>query len=152
MSAKGAQSRKKWLRWYLAAISVLAVLAAGAWWWQSRPGYEVEAGFATVEDAFRARQSGIMTEVTGTVARILLDDKDDLRNQKFIIRLPNDQSVLVVHDQKAGGRVPLSVGDTVLVRGEYMWTETGGTLRNTQRDFSQRRLHGWIDHEGNRYQ
>lgn len=152
MSQTGAHSRKKKLGWYLAAIAVLAVLASGAWWWQSRPGYEVESGFAIVEHAFRVRQSGIMTEVTGTVVRILLDDKDDLRNQKFVIRLPNDQSVLVVHDQKAGGRVPVSVGDTVLVRGEYMWTETGGTFRNTQRDFSPRRLHGWIDHEGDRYQ
>jgi len=152
VSATGLQARKSRLRWYLAAITVLAVLAAGAWWWQARPGYEVEAGFAVVEDAFRSRQSSIMAEVTGTVARVLLDDKDDLRNQKFIIRLPNDQSVLVVHDQKAGRRVPVSVGDTVLVRGEYMWTETGGTLRNTQRDFSPRRLHGWIDHKGDRYQ
>jgi hypothetical protein len=152
MTATGAQAGKGRLRWYLAAATVLAVLAGGAWWWQSRPGYEVEPGFATVEEAFRARQTGIMSEVTGTVVRIMMDDRDDLRNQKFLIRLPNDQSLLVVHDQKAGGRVPVSVGDSVLVRGEYVWTETGGTLRNTQRDFSPRRLHGWIDHEGIRYQ
>lgn len=136
---------------YATAIVVLAVLIGVALWWQSRPGYRIEPGFMTVQDAYRYHQTGMMAEVTGTVARVLLDDKGDPRHQKFIIRMPNGQSLLVLHDQVSGDRVPVKVDDTVLVRGEYQWTETGGTLRFTQRDYSPRRMHGWIEHQGRRY-
>lgn len=136
---------------YVTAIAVLTVMICGALLWQSRPGYRIEPGFKTVQDAYRYHQTGMMAEVTGTVARILVDDRDDTRNQKFIIRLGNGQSLLVLHDQVSSDRVPVKVDDTVLVRGEYQWTETGGTLRFTQRDYSPRRLHGWIEHQGQRY-
>jgi hypothetical protein len=137
--------------WIIAVIAIALALVALALVWQSRPGYEVRSGFAAVQDAHRHRQTGFMAEVEGIVARILMDDREDRRNQKFTIRLTNGQMLLVIHDQEAAGRVPLSVGDTVLVRGEYVWTEMGGTLRHTQRDYSTRRLHGWIDHQGERY-
>jgi hypothetical protein len=120
-------------------------------WWQFLPGYQVEPGFATVQDAFRDHQSGMMVEVSGNVVRILRDDKDDRRNQKFIIRLTNGQSLLVIHDQVAGERVPVAINDSVLVRGEYRWSETGGTVHFTRRDHSLHRLHGWIEHQGRRY-
>ena len=142
---------KKHSRTIVVVISIALVLVALALVWQSRPGYEVKSGFTALEEAHRYRQTGIMAEVDGTVARILMDDKEDQRNQKFTIRLTNGQMVLVIHDQEAAGRVPVSFGDTVLVRGEYVWTETGGTLRHTQRDYSAQRLHGWIDHKGERY-
>lgn len=144
-----AASRKHTLT--IAVIAIALALVALALLWQSRPGYEVKSGFTAVEDAHRYRQTGFMAEVEGTVARILMDDREDRRNQKFTIRLTNGQMLLVIHDQEVAGRVPVSVGDTVLVRGEYVWTETGGTLRHTQRDYSTQRLHGWIDHQGERY-
>lgn len=137
--------------WAIGVITIALVLIALALVWQSRPGYEVKSGFAALQDAYNYRQTGFMAEVEGTVARILMADKEDQRNQKFTIRLTNGQMLLVIHDQEVAGRVPVSVGDSVLVRGEYVWTETGGTLRYTQRDYSTRRLHGWIDHRGERY-
>lgn len=136
---------------YATAIVVLAVLIGVALLWQSRPGYRIEPGFMTVQDAYRYHQTGMMAEVTGTVARVLMDDKDDPRHQKFIIRMTNGQSLLILHDQVSGDQVPVKVDDTVLVRGEYQWTETGGMLRFTQRDYSPRRMHGWIEHQGRRY-
>ena len=144
-------TRKKFhLYLYLLAIALVAAVAVAVWW-QSLPGYRVEPGFATVQDAFRDHQSGMMVEVTGNVVRILRDDKDDRRNQKFIIRLTNGQSLLVIHDQVAGERVPVAINDSVLVRGKYQWSETGGTLIFTRRDHSLHRLHGWIEHQGRRY-
>lgn len=144
-------AKKKRTRLYLIGIAVIAALIGVALLWQSRPGYQIVPGFMTVQDAYRYHQTGIMAEVTGTVARVLVADKEDTRNQKFIIRLTNGQSLLVLHDQVSGDRVPVKVDDTVLVRGEYQWSETGGTLRFTQRDYSPRRMHGWIEHQGRRY-
>lgn len=139
------------------ASRLISLIAAGAavvalyLIWQSRPGYSIEPGFATVQDAYRYRQTGIMAEVTGSVTRILQFDRDMPYVQKFVIRLPNGQSILVIHNRDRGGEVPLDIDDQVLVRGEYLWSETGGTIRNTERDMSTQRRHGWIDHEGKRY-
>src|SRR5574339_597933 len=106
-----AASRKHTLT--IAVIAIALALVALALLWQSRPGYEVKSGFTAVEDAHRYRQTGFMAEVEGTVARILMDDREDRRNQKFTIRLTNGQMLLVIHDQEVAGRVPVSVGDTV---------------------------------------
>jgi hypothetical protein len=143
--------RKKRTRKIAAVVAVIAVAVALVAVWQSRPGYHIEPGFNTVQDAYQYRQTGMMAEVTGTVARILVDDRNEPQLQKFLIRLQNGQTLLVIHDQKIGDRVPVAVNDTVLVRGEYQWTETGGTLRHTQRDYTARRRHGWIEHRGERY-
>lgn len=143
--------KKKFSHKTAIALGVFVVVVGLVLAWQSRPGYQIEPGFNTVHDAYRYRQTGMMAEVTGTVVRILLDEREEPDLQKFLIRLQNGQTLLVVHNQKIGERVPVAVNDTVLVRGEYQWTETGGTLRFTQRDYSPRRMHGWIEHQGQRY-
>lgn len=146
MSGRKKHSRKIALVFAGLGVAVVLVLI-----WQSRPGYHIEPGFNTVQDAYRYRQTGMMAEVTGTVARVLATDKEEPDFQKFVIRLQNGQSLLVVHNQKLGDRVPVAVNDTVLVRGEYQWSETGGILRYTERDYTPRRRHGWIEYRGKRY-
>lgn len=93
-----------------------------------------------------------MTEVSGTVVRVLSADRNRPQVQEFVIRLENGQSLLVVHDQRASGGVPVSVDDTVTVRGQYKWSETGGRVQNTQHDPSLERRHGFVEHKGKRYQ
>jgi len=138
----------------LAVILGIAVLLGVGQYWRSQPGtgYEVEPGFATLDRAFLDHRSEFMTEVSGTVVRILIDDRSDPRTQEFVIRLENGQSILIVHDQVAAKRVPVAIGDTVSVRGLYRWSETGGTLLFTEMDPSPRRRHGWVELEGKRYQ
>lgn len=135
-------------------ISLIAVAAAAAalyFVWQSRPGYTIEPGFQVVQEAYQYRQTGMMVEVTGSVVRLLRPAPEEPDVQKFIIRLPNGQSIVVVHHAAPDNRVPVNVNDTVLVRGQYVWTETGGTIRNTSRDLSTQRRHGWIEFAGERY-
>jgi len=141
-------------RWVAATGGVVAVVLALGWYWQSRPGsgYEVEHGFAVVEHAFYDQRSGFMTEVTGRVVRILTANRKNASSQDFVIRLENGQSLLIGHDHSAGGKIPLAVGDRVTVRGEYSWSETGGTIRKTRRDLSPERRHGFVEHDGKRYQ
>ena len=136
----------------LPLILGVAVLAAAYWMWQKRPGYDIDPGVLTVEKAFHNRISDLMVQVDGRVVRILETHDQSERYQEFVIRLSNGQSVLVSHDKSRADHVPLSIGDTVLVRGDYLWTENGGTIRYTYRDNSTRRRHGWIDHQGIRYQ
>ncbi len=146
--------KKRTPRVIAALIGVAALITAAWWYWQSRPGpdYEVELGFANLENAFYDQRDGFMAEVSGTVARILSANQDDPTYQRFVIRLDNEQSVLIVHNQEAGGSIPVAVDARVTVRGEYEWSETGGLLKNTHRDLSPKRRHGFVEYDGKRYQ
>jgi hypothetical protein len=122
------------------------------WWvWQSLPDNNFEPGYWVVQDAYVKKQSGMMAEVSGQVTRVLRDDASDIRYQRFVIRLVNDQDVIIVHDLNASERVPVNINDTVTVRGQYSWAETGGAIRWTHWDKNPNRPNGWIEHEGRRY-
>ena len=133
-------------------ILVVVVVAALYWFWQSRPGYDIEPGYSIVEQAFNGQESEVMVEVGGRIVRVLETHANRERYQEFVVRLPNGMSLLVIHDSRYADRVPLSINDEVTVRGDYMWSENGGTLRYTYRDSSPARRHGWVDHQGKRYQ
>jgi len=129
-----------------------AIMVFLAWWiWQALPGNEFEAGFWVVEEAYLNKQSGMMAEVSGPVIRVLSDEKTGVPHQKFVIQLKNGLDVIVSHEIGHSGRVPVSNKDMVTVRGEYLWSEPGGVIRLTKRDKSPQRRHGWIEHEGVRY-
>mgnify|MGYP001823993631 FL=1 len=73
------------------------------------------------------------------------------REQKFVIYAISGQSLLVTHDLSRSDRVPVAIGDKVMVRGEYVWSEPGGTLIWTTRDNGSGGRNGWIEHKGERY-
>lgn len=62
------------------------------------------------------------------------------------------QVLLVTHKSDPDEPVPVDIGDKVLVRGEYRFSETGGSINWTQRDYSARRRHGWIELDGKRWE
>ena len=139
------------MRLTAALIIGISILLFASWAWWSVPGYKIEPGYGAVEKAYHNQQSGAMVEVSGQVIRILTDDKDDLQHQKFVIRLQNGQNLLVVHSIVDAEQVPISIHHEVTVRGEYTWTEPGGLIHWTRRDHSAKRRHGWIEHQGRKY-
>ena len=108
-------------------------------------------GGAAVFEAFKARRSGVEVEVTGVVARRLADDRKGLPHERFILRV-GDLTVLVAHNTELAPPVPVSVGDTVEVRGEYEWNQLGGVIHWTHRDPDGRHAPGWIRLRGRLYQ
>lgn len=106
---------------------------------------------AAITAAFRDRRSNIVVASLGTVDRVLADDRDDSRHQRFILRLATGQTLLVAHNIDLAPRVPLEVGDEVAFRGEYEWTERGGVLHWTHHDPNGRRPGGWLRHDGRVY-
>jgi len=108
-------------------------------------------GAAAVLEAFNARRSGVEVEAIGVVARRLADDRKGLPHERFILRV-GDLTVLVAHNTELAPPVPVSVGDTVEVRGEYEWNQLGGVIHWTHRDPDGRHAPGWIRLRGRLYQ
>ena len=142
-------ARRGWVRTLLVVV-ILVV----AWYVQSRPDNAETRGAEEVNPAVRAYRAGasdVMMTIDGVVSRVLPDDNEGSRHQRFVIRVERDHTVLVSHNIDLARRVPLDVGDRVTVSGEYEWNERGGVIHWTHHDPQGRRDGGWIDHDGKRY-
>lgn len=77
--------------------------------------------------AVESHRSNVQVEGSGRVSRILPDDNEGSRHQRFIVRLGSGQTVLVAHNIDLATRVAsLKVGDAVELKGEYEWNEQIG--------------------------
>lgn len=108
---------------------------------------------AAVERAFADRASNIEVTASGTVTRTLSDETGPSgAHQRFIVRLARSaQTVLVQNNVTVGRRVPVAVGDEVIVHGEYVWNDQGGLIHFTHHDPDHSHEDGWIEHKGVRY-
>ena len=66
--------------------------------------------------------------------RLLPDDNEDSRHQRFIIDFGNRMTLLIAHNIDLAKRVPLGIGDRVYVRGMYEWNDLGGLVHWTHDD------------------
>jgi hypothetical protein len=107
----------------------------------------------TLEAAFENHRSNIQVQGSGQVAKILSDDNDGSRHQRFIVRLGAGHTVLVAHNIDLTDRVDsLRAGDRIEFYGEYEWNTKGGVIHWTHRDPQHRHVDGWIKHNGHTYQ
>jgi len=98
-----------------------------------------------ISNAFRNKRSGIQVSGTGKVARVLPDDTDGSKHQRFILRLASNQTVLIAHNIDLAPRVEsLKTGDTVSFYGVYEWNSKGGTIHWTHHDPKGRHVCGWL--------
>jgi hypothetical protein len=108
---------------------------------------------ATLENAVAHHLSGQQLAGQGTVARLLPDDINGSRHQRFIVRLDSGQTILVAHNIDLAGRIDtLRAGDAVGFYGEYEWNPKGGVIHWTHRDPQGHHPAGWIKHNGQTYQ
>lgn len=106
-----------------------------------------------IASAFRDHQSGLQVTGSGTVTRILPDDNDGGRHQRFILELSSGQTLLVAHNIDIAPRIPsLGEGDSVEFAGVYEWNAEGGVVHWTHHDPAGEHTPGWLDHDGLRYQ
>jgi hypothetical protein len=106
----------------------------------------------TVAEAFRTHSSNVEVETGGRVLRVLPDDQEGSRHQRFVVRMAGGISVLVAHNVDLAPRVPVTPGDSVELRGEYEWNDRGGVIHWTHHDPDGSREGGWVRHAGRLYQ
>ncbi|MGB1457564.1 DUF3465 domain-containing protein [Spongiibacter marinus] len=103
--------------------------------------------------AYENRQSNLQLSGQGVVEKLLSDDLDGSRHQRFILRLASGQTLLVAHNIDLAPRInDLKVGDMVAFYGEYEWNQRGGVIHWTHHDPRGKHPHGWLKHRGVTYQ
>lgn len=108
---------------------------------------------AAFENAFISRSGNQQLAGQGKVVKLLPDDTNGSRHQRFIVRLNSGRTLLVSHNIDLAPRIDaLRAGDTVVFSGEYEWNPKGGVIHWTHRDPRGRHPAGWIRHGGQTYQ
>ena len=110
-------------------------------------------GHQQIYDYFANKSSGKMVYLEAVVINILSDDLYEPRHQRFIVELNNQLTVLVSHNIDLAPRVnALSVGDSVIIVGQYEWNAKGGVIHWTHHDPHGFRQGGKIIHKGITYE
>ena len=118
-----------------------------------RPPRSLSRSDEILARAFEQRLSNIQVEGQGVVRKLLSDDNDGRRHQRFILELASGQTLLMSHNIDLAPRVEgLSKGDAVSFYGEYDWNDKGGVIHWTHHDPRKRHPAGWIKHQGRIYQ
>ena len=87
------------------------------------------------------------------VVKVLHDDEDGSRHQKFLLRLPSGLTVLIAHNIDLAPRIEdLRAGDSVEFNGDYEWNAKGGIVHWTHHDPASRHVSGWLKRKGRIYQ
>jgi hypothetical protein len=87
-----------------------------------------------VKRVYGKPDTGTWIEESGLVHRLIPDDHDGARHQRFILDLRNGQTVLMAHNLDLAERVPVGLGDRIRFRGMYEWNEWGGLVHWTHHD------------------
>lgn len=125
------------------------------------PGPGIESGDITTSDddkiaeLFANRKSDVQVCGAGIVSRLLPDDNEGDRHQRFILKLKSGQTLLMAHNIDIAPRLDgLAVGDRVEFFGEYYYNEKGGGIHWTHHDPVKRRkkhVDGWLKWNGTRF-
>jgi hypothetical protein len=107
---------------------------------------------AILAAAFKDRDHDLQVQGRGVVVRLLSDDADGDRHQRFIIRLESGQTLLVAHNIDVAPRVAgLKAGDSISFSGVYEWSAEGGTIHWTHLDPDGLHAPGWLRHDAKIY-
>lgn len=144
----------------VAAALLYALLQAGLGDQFSSPGLSggtepsASSGGDLLSQLHAERQSGVVVEGSGRVIKVLRDDLDGSRHQKFLLAVAGADglTVLVSHNIDLAPRVAdLARGDDIAFRGQYEWNDKGGVVHWTHSDPGGRRAGGWLRHAGVTY-
>ena len=141
-------------------ISILIVLAVLVYGFINEQGGSITGVSSwtpgtdnSVQNAYDKQLSDLQVQGEGIVSKVLSDDLEGSRHQRFILKLNNGPSLLVAHNIDLAPRINgLKAGDTVEFHGEYEWNSKGGVIHWTHDDPAGRHADGWLKHQGQTYQ
>lgn len=112
---------------------------------------QYDAGAIT--EAFAMHRNLPLVTGYGTVEKVLKDDTNGLKHQKFLLKVSPSITVLIAHNIDLAPRIePINKGDLVQFKGEYIYTAKGGTIHWTHKDPQGHHQGGWLKHNGDTYE
>ncbi len=89
----------------------------------------------------------------GTVVRLLSDDNQGSRHQKFIIKQSSGRTLLITHNIDLAPKIyTLKKGGLIKFCGEYESNSKGGVVHWTHHDPKGWHKAGWLEYKGKRYE
>ena len=146
---------KKFLLLIVIGIAIYGLSKEAPKYFSAKPliSSDISTSDISLKNAFENNQSDIQVGGSGTVIKILPDDTQGSRHQKFIIKLKSGQTLLIAHNIDIAQRINnLNIGDHINFYGEYEWNSKGGIVHWTHHDPSGRHEGGWLNHRGQLYQ
>jgi hypothetical protein len=139
-------NKLQFLRRTVLPALVLLGLVAYQYYSEHQPPLSREdvAESGVVEAAYAARRSGVWVEINGRIKRMLPDDNEGSRHQRFILELDSGHTVLVAHNIDLAKRVPVYTDDRIDLRGRFEWNDRGGVIHWTHHDPDGSGPEGWI--------
>ncbi|MDF7798927.1 DUF3465 domain-containing protein [Pontiellaceae bacterium B1224] len=96
-------------------------------------------------DAYKNKKSNVPVTGVGTVTRVLKDDTDGSRHQRFILQITPTQTILIAHNIDLAPRVDsIKVGDSISFKGIFEWNSKGGVVHWTHHDPAGKHAAGWL--------
>jgi hypothetical protein len=110
-------------------------------------------GRAALAEAYTRRLQDVPVEASGRVLKVLPDDNQGSRHQRFLLDTGLGHSLLIAHNIDLAPRIAdLQRGDLVQFKGEYVWNEKGGVVHWTHHDPGGSHPGGWLKHNGRTYE
>ncbi len=111
------------------------------------------SSLANVQTLYAEKASHAQVEDIGQVVKVLSDDNEGSRHQRFLVKTASGQTLLFTHNIDLASRVEnIKAGDSIEFRGEYIYNEKGGIVHWTHHDPVHHHYDGWIKLNGNTYQ
>jgi hypothetical protein len=105
-----------------------------------------------IKKLFDNEKTDVWVSGKGTVTRVLADDNNGDRHQRFILELSTGQTLLIAHNIDIAPYLEgLEKGDTVSFYGEYYWSDEGGGVHWTHHDPDGSSDGGWLKWNGKTY-
>lgn len=122
---------------------------------QGKPQGQVVDNSANDSDIIRAfndqRRVFFVEGGSMVVTKVLPDDNNGLKHQKWVVRLSNGKTMQAVYNSDMCPRVPIKVGDVIAMGGMFLWTESGAMLHWLHHDPRGKRPDGYVYVNGEYY-
>jgi len=107
---------------------------------------------SALHQAIANQRSDVQVTGAGRVIKLLPDDNDGSRHQRFLVKISSGDVILIAHNIDLAPRVnTLKKGDQIRFNGEFEWNNKGGVIHWTHNDPRNTHIHGWLEHNGEKY-
>ena len=124
---------------------------------KKRQATNLQCNNAVINQHYQAKNPSIKRQVLGcgTVIKVLKDDNEGSRHQKFLVKIDNypNITVLIAHNIDLAPRIEgIQAKNPIRFYGEYIYNDKGGIVHWTHRDPASRHQDGWLEYKGQQYQ